>query len=212
MPFPNDLGPDRRNKDMRTLLRGTGVERLNYSVEPWRTYVAAVYFDHTTATATVSIWSVYYPKAINDRIVRRGIRSFIGYHFLEGKSAGILINPPNPNVHFDSAPSCSLCFDCKLDPALPSRLVDCSSCGNTPSRQPDGSLRTTMNVEATEFRRTMSSLACANCNTVLVGPYGKKKKCSACREAYYCNRECQVQHWRKSHSIECGTNATNAWL
>ena len=33
-------------------------------------------------------------------------------------------------------------------------------------------------------------------------------RCSACHKEYYCNRDCQVKHWKVEHKRECKTRAT----
>jgi ankyrin repeat protein len=40
---------------------------------------------------------------------------------------------------------------------------------------------------------------CAHCDTTTSE---KLQKCSACRRVYYCNRECQVAHWKR-HKPAC---------
>lgn len=32
---------------------------------------------------------------------------------------------------------------------------------------------------------------------------GEFKKCSRCKQACYCSKECQLQHWKNGHKKEC---------
>jgi hypothetical protein len=42
---------------------------------------------------------------------------------------------------------------------------------------------------------------CSNCDNVLPG---SANRCAQCRVAKYCNRQCQVQHWKQGgHKQEC---------
>ena len=42
---------------------------------------------------------------------------------------------------------------------------------------------------------------CAHCRAHL--PEGKKLCCVECKAAYYCNRDCQVAHWKAGHKKDC---------
>ena len=42
---------------------------------------------------------------------------------------------------------------------------------------------------------------CAHCRADL--PEGKKSCCVECKAAYYCNRDCQVAHWKAGHKKDC---------
>lgn len=42
---------------------------------------------------------------------------------------------------------------------------------------------------------------CAQCRADL--PEGKQSCCVECKAAYYCNRDCQVAHWKAGHKKEC---------
>jgi len=42
-----------------------------------------------------------------------------------------------------------------------------------------------------------SSYTCDNC-----GADDADKKCARCKQTYYCNRDCQVSHW-KIHKVDC---------
>jgi len=46
--------------------------------------------------------------------------------------------------------------------------------------------------------------ACAQCGTVIA-----PKVCEGCKQVHYCNKECQLQHWRdpsESHMSQCDTS------
>jgi TPR repeat protein len=43
--------------------------------------------------------------------------------------------------------------------------------------------------------------SCAHCRADL--PEGKKSCCVECKAAYYCNRDCQVAHWKAGHKKDC---------
>ena len=50
----------------------------------------------------------------------------------------------------------------------------------------------------------MPSVACDNCGED--GPSVSLKPCSRCKAAFYCDRDCQVQHWKHGgHKQICGT-------
>jgi hypothetical protein len=42
---------------------------------------------------------------------------------------------------------------------------------------------------------------CAHCEADL--PEGKQSCCVECKAAYYCNRDCQVAHWKAGHKKDC---------
>lgn len=42
---------------------------------------------------------------------------------------------------------------------------------------------------------------CFNCGEAF--KFENSKKCGACKSAYYCNKECQVNHWRNGHKEVC---------
>ncbi|KXJ13382.1 hypothetical protein AC249_AIPGENE11864 [Exaiptasia diaphana] len=42
-------------------------------------------------------------------------------------------------------------------------------------------------------------LCCAFCKN----PSKDLKKCTGCKKVFYCNRECQKQHWKKEHKLVC---------
>jgi len=42
---------------------------------------------------------------------------------------------------------------------------------------------------------------CAHCRADL--PTGKRPCCVECKAAYYCNRDCQVAHWKAGHKKDC---------
>ena len=42
--------------------------------------------------------------------------------------------------------------------------------------------------------------SCGNC-----GKESPKHSCSRCRSVFYCDRECQKQHWKKGHKNFCAT-------
>lgn len=44
---------------------------------------------------------------------------------------------------------------------------------------------------------------CANCGKVA------EKRCSKCKSAWYCTRDCQVKDWNKSHKANCGNEKSN---
>ncbi|KAL0489408.1 ubiquitin carboxyl-terminal hydrolase [Acrasis kona] len=46
--------------------------------------------------------------------------------------------------------------------------------------------------------RCYSEYTCANC-----GKKDVKSRCSQCKFACYCSKECQVSHWKKVHKSEC---------
>ena len=42
-----------------------------------------------------------------------------------------------------------------------------------------------------------------------IGSNGKHQKllaCAACKEVYYCSRECQIKDWKARHKLECNGN------
>ena len=46
--------------------------------------------------------------------------------------------------------------------------------------------------------------SCAHCRADL--PEGKQSCCVECKAAYYCNRDCQVAHWKAGHKKDCVKN------
>jgi hypothetical protein len=45
---------------------------------------------------------------------------------------------------------------------------------------------------------------CASCYTLEKdAPDGKLFKCGWCRQVFYCSRECQTLHWKKTHNKQC---------
>ncbi|KXJ13390.1 hypothetical protein AC249_AIPGENE11907 [Exaiptasia diaphana] len=47
--------------------------------------------------------------------------------------------------------------------------------------------------------QTSLDLCCAFCKN----PSKDLKKCTGCKKVFYCNRECQKQHWKKEHKLVC---------
>ena len=45
---------------------------------------------------------------------------------------------------------------------------------------------------------------CSFCG-IFSSDHSKLNKCDRCKEAFYCNKECQKQHWVTRHKAECGT-------
>lgn len=48
---------------------------------------------------------------------------------------------------------------------------------------------------------TGMSTLCANCDIIL--PPSGPRKCSQCKGACYCGRDCQLQHWKRGHKWDC---------
>ena len=45
---------------------------------------------------------------------------------------------------------------------------------------------------------------CDNCQKVQkVHEHGRMKRCSRCKAKLYCSKECQVDHWKKGHKLNC---------
>lgn len=42
-----------------------------------------------------------------------------------------------------------------------------------------------------------------NCANKGCHKYGKLARCAGCKVPYYCGRECQLVHWKKTHKQEC---------
>jgi len=43
---------------------------------------------------------------------------------------------------------------------------------------------------------------CSNCQSP-EGQALKHKICSACKQAFYCSVDCQRNHWKSGHKVEC---------
>lgn len=44
---------------------------------------------------------------------------------------------------------------------------------------------------------------CSNCGNTVGDDDDELKRCSACQKAFYCDRECQLKHWKTSHKPLC---------
>ena len=44
---------------------------------------------------------------------------------------------------------------------------------------------------------------CANCKILKEYSPVELKACSICKAAYYCGKECQTNHWKAGHKIDC---------
>ena len=44
---------------------------------------------------------------------------------------------------------------------------------------------------------------CANCVRGATRFSGKMKQCARCKAAWYCGRECQLEHWKDGHKTDC---------
>lgn len=47
---------------------------------------------------------------------------------------------------------------------------------------------------------------CANCSCGIGGSIKKLFLCSRCKQVYYCDRECQINHWKMEHKSKCRSN------
>ena len=43
----------------------------------------------------------------------------------------------------------------------------------------------------------------AACGTPLAGPADEHKKCSRCKQQFYCSKDCQKMHWKRGHKKVC---------
>ena len=50
-------------------------------------------------------------------------------------------------------------------------------------------------------------VTCANCDRLQCN--NKRLKCSRCHIAYYCNKQCQRDHWKKQHKYHCRKQQQN---
>ncbi len=57
--------------------------------------------------------------------------------------------------------------------------------------------------ESKENRRKAIMRTCANVDCLKDLDEGKAKRCTGCKNAFYCNRECQLAHWNNGHKVEC---------
>jgi TPR repeat protein len=48
---------------------------------------------------------------------------------------------------------------------------------------------------------THVSRVCAHCKSIL--PLSEPLKCARCKAAYYCGKNCQLQHWKRGHQWDC---------
>ena len=46
----------------------------------------------------------------------------------------------------------------------------------------------------------LTNLICANCNSK---SNTELSRCAGCKKTYYCSKECQKEHWKKEHKIQC---------
>eukprot|EP00959_Pyramimonas_sp_CCMP1952_P070244 1466767-Pyramimonas_sp.AAC.1 len=44
---------------------------------------------------------------------------------------------------------------------------------------------------------------CSNPGCTTQRPSGQLKRCGACKAAQYCDRDCQLRHWKQGHKKEC---------
>ena len=44
---------------------------------------------------------------------------------------------------------------------------------------------------------------CANCKKNQDELHETLKACSLCKAAYYCGKECQTEHWKLGHKVDC---------
>ena len=49
-----------------------------------------------------------------------------------------------------------------------------------------------------------SNKVCASCQKTLTGAINSRhSRCSRCKQIYYCNRSCQINHWKREHKTTC---------
>ena len=60
-------------------------------------------------------------------------------------------------------------------------------------------------AETKEYKRLESCVMsqCAYCWKTADELPGKLKACSLCKAAYYCGKQCQADHWKAGHKIDC---------
>ena len=68
-----------------------------------------------------------------------------------------------------------------------------------------GSTQYVTDVHGVPWKLTTKHI-CSNCSAGYgnnPSPPGPMKVCAQCKNAWYCNRECQKKHWRRQHKGEC---------
>ena len=50
---------------------------------------------------------------------------------------------------------------------------------------------------------TIMKKACGNCGVDANDIHGKLKACGRCNCVWYCGKECQTEHWKAGHKIDC---------
>ena len=57
--------------------------------------------------------------------------------------------------------------------------------------------------ELIERLENQGKKSCANCKRDAQCFSRKMKRCTRCKAAWYCGRECQLKHWKDGHKIDC---------
>ena len=65
-----------------------------------------------------------------------------------------------------------------------------------------------LNQEDDAVLPTATATGCSGCGVAT----DKLQACAACRKAVYCSRDCQKQHWKNTHKIECRKNQKDDYV
>lgn len=68
-----------------------------------------------------------------------------------------------------------------------------------------GAIHYVTDVYGNAWKTTMNTI-CSACNAGYgrnPPPPGPLKVCSGCKNAFYCNKACQKEHWKRKHKAEC---------
>jgi len=119
---------------------------------------------------------------------------------IQGSATYVLLHQSDPR-RFDPTAFCKECTQRAIDEAMAGTPV----CYGNTFQGGGGFNLNLMTGEQTGciYGEPVSALKgnvlCATCKSVL----SKPKWCGACLNAAYCNRDCQIRHWKDGHKLSC---------
>ena len=217
MPFPYQFGREESDKKSLQDALPKGM-KLFYTVKPWLTFDVALEVDRVQKKVWVVVYSARYPMVFDLCLPELVdvLKDITRADFPLSRVA-VMHNYKRPDFYRgrdnEQLPKCRACFDCVAYIDEISKIpfgVNCDECGNSGGegnpgeRDTDGNYTCAMDLDKMEKKVRKGVLTGARhfmdnnrlCNTCKRRENVKHvKRCSRCKNVFYCSRECQVRDW-----------------